>query len=199
MVFEATEALGHWLSSNHLRLNSDISQFLWLGGRTQLATVDMEFPNSSFTDTHYSSSVRDNRSSCFIYKPCQSYVWNMPLPSSSTPHHTWLAIPSHGHHPRLCADLSILVSLQKPFWTSVNSLSALLMVSRGLLTCLPSFVTFFTGFPNPSASSSKFQLSSATVWSGKLVHTSIPSVPPWSLHSSLGPQRPAGCSPPARG
>src|SRR5688572_31441537 len=49
------------MSSNRLRLNSDKTQFIWLGGRAQLAKIDMEFLRTTFPDVHYSVSVRDLR------------------------------------------------------------------------------------------------------------------------------------------
>src|SRR5678815_2062763 len=42
-VLEATTTLDLWMSSNRLRLNSDKTQFIWLGGRAQLAKIDMDF------------------------------------------------------------------------------------------------------------------------------------------------------------
>jgi len=58
-VLEATTTLDLWMSSNRLRLNSDKTQFIWLGGRAQLAKIDMEFLRATFPDVHYTVSVRD--------------------------------------------------------------------------------------------------------------------------------------------
>src|SRR5678816_575951 len=49
-VLEATTTLDLWMSSNRLRLNSDKTQFIWLGGRAQLAKVDMEFLRATFPE-----------------------------------------------------------------------------------------------------------------------------------------------------
>ena len=42
------EALGSWMSSNRLRLNSHKTQFIWLETRQQLAKLDMAVLTSAF-------------------------------------------------------------------------------------------------------------------------------------------------------
>jgi hypothetical protein len=58
-ILDATSALNQWMSSNRLRLNSDKTQYIWLGGRAQLAKIDMELLRTLFPDVHFSPTVRD--------------------------------------------------------------------------------------------------------------------------------------------
>ena len=55
----AMEALGAWMSSNRLRLNSSKTQFIWLGTRQQLAKLDMAALATAFPHFVFSSVVRD--------------------------------------------------------------------------------------------------------------------------------------------
>src|ERR1043165_8729640 len=55
----AMEALGTWMSSNRLRLNSSKTQFIWLGTRQQLAKLDMAAIATAFPHFVFSSEVRD--------------------------------------------------------------------------------------------------------------------------------------------
>src|SRR5688572_32807931 len=55
----AMEALGAWMSSNRLRLNSSKTQFIWLGTRQQLAKLDMAALATAFPHFIFSSVVRD--------------------------------------------------------------------------------------------------------------------------------------------
>ena len=52
-------ALGTWMSSNRLRLNSAKTQFIWLGTRQQLARLDMAALSAAFPLLTSSSAVRD--------------------------------------------------------------------------------------------------------------------------------------------
>ena len=58
-ILEASAALNRWLSSNRLRLNQDKTQYIWLGGRTQLSKIDSDSLRLRFPNIHFSSSVRD--------------------------------------------------------------------------------------------------------------------------------------------
>src|SRR6218665_1203195 len=52
-------ALGAWMSSNRLRLNSAETQFIWLGTRQQLTRLDMAALSDAFLLLTLSSAVRD--------------------------------------------------------------------------------------------------------------------------------------------
>src|SRR5688572_9481751 len=54
-----SSAIDIWLSSNHLRLNPDKTQFIWLGGRLQLNKIDTDSLHLRFPHIRFSSSVRD--------------------------------------------------------------------------------------------------------------------------------------------
>ena len=54
----AMEALGTWMSSNLLRLNSLQTKFIWLGTRKQLAKLDMATLTADFPHFIFSSVVR---------------------------------------------------------------------------------------------------------------------------------------------
>ena len=58
-ILDATMELNQWMSSNRLRLNSDKTQFIWLGGRVQLAKIDMELLSTLYPDIQFSPTVRD--------------------------------------------------------------------------------------------------------------------------------------------
>ena len=55
----AMEALGTWMSSNRLRLNSLKIKFIWLGTRQQLAKLDRVALAADFPHFIFSSVVRD--------------------------------------------------------------------------------------------------------------------------------------------
>src|SRR6218665_2198326 len=59
MLSIAMEALGTWMSSNLLRLNSLKTKFIWLGTRKQLAKLDMATHTADFPHFIFSSVVRD--------------------------------------------------------------------------------------------------------------------------------------------
>src|SRR6218665_1946344 len=54
----AMEALGTWMSSNRLRLNSFKTKFSWIGTRQQLAKLDMVALAADFPHFIFSSVVR---------------------------------------------------------------------------------------------------------------------------------------------
>ena len=58
-MYFAMEALGTWMSSNRLRLNSLKTQFIWLGTRQQLKKLDMTTIADAFPDFVFSTRVRD--------------------------------------------------------------------------------------------------------------------------------------------
>src|SRR6218665_1399836 len=55
----AMKALGTWMSSNRLRLNSLKTKFIWLGTRQQLAKLDMATLAAEFQHFILSVVVRD--------------------------------------------------------------------------------------------------------------------------------------------
>src|SRR6218665_900548 len=55
----AIDALSKWMASNRLLLNPSKAQFLWLGGRRQLAKVDLPMLADIFPHVVFSTTVRD--------------------------------------------------------------------------------------------------------------------------------------------
>ena len=53
------DALGMWMSSNRLRLNSAKTKFIWLGTRQQLAKLDLATLAAEFPSYTFSATVRD--------------------------------------------------------------------------------------------------------------------------------------------
>ena len=58
-ILDATSALNSWMSSNRLCLNCSKTQFIWLGGRIQLAKIDFTSLSQLFPDISFSDTVRD--------------------------------------------------------------------------------------------------------------------------------------------
>src|SRR6218665_3097067 len=55
----AIDALSRWMASNCLLLNASTTQFIWLGGRRQLAKVDLRMLADTFPHVAFSTTVRD--------------------------------------------------------------------------------------------------------------------------------------------
>ena len=55
----AIDALSRWVASIRLLLNPSKSQFIWLGGRRQLAKVDLRMLADTLPNVAVSTSVRD--------------------------------------------------------------------------------------------------------------------------------------------
>src|SRR6218665_2182715 len=55
----AIDALSKWMASNRLLLNPSKTQFIWLGGRRQLAKVDLPMLADTFPHVVLSTTVRD--------------------------------------------------------------------------------------------------------------------------------------------
>ena len=55
----AIDALSGWMASNRLLLNPSKTQFIWLGGRRQLAGVDLHLLAETFPHVSFSLTVRD--------------------------------------------------------------------------------------------------------------------------------------------
>jgi len=53
------DALSRWMASNRLLLNASTTQFIWLGGRRQLAKVDLRMLADTFPHVAFSTTVRD--------------------------------------------------------------------------------------------------------------------------------------------
>src|SRR6218665_3544429 len=55
----ALDALSRWMASNRLLLNQSKAQFIWLGGRRQLANVDLPMLADTFPHVAFSTTVRN--------------------------------------------------------------------------------------------------------------------------------------------
>src|SRR6218665_243008 len=58
LMCSAIEALSRWMASNRLLLNPSKTQFIWLGGRRQLAKVDLPMLADTFPHVAFSTTVR---------------------------------------------------------------------------------------------------------------------------------------------
>ena len=82
-----------WMSSNRLKLNSDKTQFIWLGGRQQLLKVGIESVTLLGDTVIFQFSVNDL--SVTIDGPLTMCPENLPfiiLPASPAPGHPWLSL-----------------------------------------------------------------------------------------------------------
>src|SRR6218665_3169840 len=59
LMCSAIDALSKWMASNRLLLNPSKTQFIWLGGRRQLAKVDLPMLADTFPHVAFSTTVRD--------------------------------------------------------------------------------------------------------------------------------------------
>src|SRR6218665_23357 len=59
LMCSAIDALSRWMAPNHLLLNASTTQFIWLGGRRQLAKVDLRMLADTFPHVAFSTTVRD--------------------------------------------------------------------------------------------------------------------------------------------
>src|SRR6218665_3522183 len=59
-MYQATDALNAWMSSNRLLLNPHKTQYIWLGTRQQLDRLDSESLSAEFPTFLFSTSVRDH-------------------------------------------------------------------------------------------------------------------------------------------
>ena len=59
LMCSAIDALSKWMASNRLLLNPSKTQFIWLGGRRQLAKVDLPMLADTFPHVVFSTTVRD--------------------------------------------------------------------------------------------------------------------------------------------
>src|SRR6218665_1109214 len=59
LMCSAIDALSSWMASNRLLLNPSKTQFIWLGGRRQLAKVDLPMLADTFPHVAFSTTVRD--------------------------------------------------------------------------------------------------------------------------------------------
>ena len=59
LMCRAIDALSDWMASNRLLLNPSKTQFIWLGGRRQLAGVDLHLLAETFPHIAFSLTVRD--------------------------------------------------------------------------------------------------------------------------------------------
>src|SRR6218665_1864997 len=78
----AMEALGTWMSSTRLRLNSFKTKFSWLGTRQQRAKLDMVALAADFPHFIFSSVVRDPGPGTYF---CSSPKLTQPFLLLSTP------------------------------------------------------------------------------------------------------------------
>src|SRR6218665_1862640 len=59
LMCSAIDDLSKWMASNHLLLNPSNTQFIWLGGRRQLAKVDLPMLADTFPHVAFSTTVQD--------------------------------------------------------------------------------------------------------------------------------------------
>src|SRR6218665_1208002 len=59
LMCSAIDALSKWMASNRLLLNPSKTQFIWLGGRRQLAKVDLPMLADKFPHFAFSTTVRE--------------------------------------------------------------------------------------------------------------------------------------------
>ena len=59
LMSHAIDALSSWMASNRLLLNPSKTQFIWLGTRRQLASIDLHLLTETFPHISFSLTVRD--------------------------------------------------------------------------------------------------------------------------------------------
>src|SRR5678815_5274079 len=199
------------MSFDRLRLNSDKAQFIWLGGRAQLAKIDMEFLRATFPDVHYSVSVRDLGVSL---DPVLSFSDHVNRISRTCLYHLrQIRTVRHSLSPHAVNTLvHALICTRVDFGNSIfaglsslnlSKLQSILNASARLICGLPKYSHISTfiretlhWLPVPHSIQNSHTYAQLSARGSSFIPPGLMHIgfyTPWSLCSALCRQRPSGC------